>query len=213
MEMDVVNASNVAELGEALHIVVDVAFCGRVGGCGTESTGTSDAADDGKMSWVVGVLFKIMKGGINHLCETYYVGGNGRHLLVGVEGGILVTDARTMEIEIHAAGLANEGKETSRCILLGDIDTLSSNYVEVLALNLLQSFLPTSSDAYLPTLGGEHLDQLESYTRGGANDDSSFLCLVLPNRSLTHCLSFICGCKDVILQILMRRFGGYLYIY
>ena len=31
VEVDVVDASDVAELGEALHVVVDVAFGGRIG--------------------------------------------------------------------------------------------------------------------------------------------------------------------------------------
>ena len=162
VEMDVSDASEVAELGEAFQIVVVVALGSRIGWGGTLSTCASYAADDGEMSLLVGMLEKVMKSGVNHLCEAGDVGGDGGHLLVDVERGVLMTDAGAVEVEIHAAGLANEGEESPRGIRLGDIDALGGDDIKVFALNLLQAVLPSTSDAHLPSLGGEHLDEFES---------------------------------------------------
>ena len=181
VEVDVVDASDVAELGEAFHVVVDVAFGGGIGRGSTQSSCASDAADDGEVGFTVGMLHEVVEGGIDHLCEACHVGGNGRHLLFRVEGRVLVTDSGTMKVEIHASRLADEGEQMFRSIFLCDVDTLGGNHIEVLALNLLQSLLPTTSNAHLPTLSGEHLDHFESDARCGSDDDGSFL-------SILHCL-------------------------
>lgn len=181
VKVDVMDASDVAELGEALHVVVDVAFGGGIGrGC-TESSCASNAADDGKVGFTVGMLHEVVEGGIDHLCEACHVSGNGCHLLLYVEGRVLVTNSSTVKIEVHAARLADEGEETARGILFGDVDALGGDHIEVLALNLLQPFLPTTSNAHLPALSGEHLDHFESDARCGSDDDGSFL-------SILHCL-------------------------
>ena len=181
VKVDVMDASDVAELGEALHVVVDVAFGGGISrGC-TESSCASNAADDGEVGFTVGMLHEVVEGGIDHLGETCHVGGNGRHLLFHVEGRVLVTNSSTVKIEIHAARLSDEGEEMARGILFGDVDALGGNHIEVFALNLLQPFLPTTGNAHLPTLSGEHLDHFESDARCGSDDDGSFL-------SILHCL-------------------------
>ena len=181
VKVDVMDASDVAELGEALHVVVDVAFGGGIGrGC-TESSCASNAADDGKVGFTVGMLHEVVEGGIDHLCEACHVSGNGCHLLLYVERWVLVTNSSTVKIEVHAARLSDEGEEMFRGILFGDVDTLGGDHIEVLALNLLQSLLPTTSNAHLPTLSGEHLDHFESDARCGSDDDGSFL-------SILHCL-------------------------
>lgn len=181
VKVDVMDASDVAELGEALHVVVDVAFGGGIGrGC-TESSCASNAADDGEVGFLFGMLHEVVEGGIDHLGETCHVGGYGRHLLFHVEGRVLVTDSGTMKVEIHASRLADEGEQTFRSIFLCDVDTLGGDHIEVFALNLLQSLLPTTGNAHLPTLSGEHLDHFESDARCGSDDDGSFL-------SILHCL-------------------------
>ena len=96
VKVDVMDASDVAELGEALHVVVDVAFGGRIGRGSTESSCATDAAEDGKVGFTVGMLHEVMEGGIDHLGETCHVGGYGRHLLLPVVGRVLVTDYGTM---------------------------------------------------------------------------------------------------------------------
>lgn len=73
-----------------------------------------------------------------------------------------MTDAGTVEIEIHATRLTNQREETTRGIRLGDVDAFGGNDIKVFALNLLQAVLPSTSDAHLPSLGGEHLDEFES---------------------------------------------------
>ena len=181
VEVDVVDASDVAELGETFEVVVDVAFGGGIGWGSTQSSCASNAADDGEVGFTVGMLHEVVEGGIDHLCEACHVSGNGCHLLLHVEGRVLVTDSGTMKVEIHASRLADEGEEMARGILFGDVDALSGNHIEVLALNLLQPFLPTTSNAHLPTLSGEHLDHFESDARCGSDDDGSFL-------SILHCL-------------------------
>ena len=181
VEVDVVDASDVAELGEALHVVVDVAFGGRISRGSTESLCASDAADDGKVGFTVGMLHEVVEGGIDHLCEACHIGGYGRHLLLYVERWVLVTNSSTVKIEVHAARLADEGEQTFRSIFLCDVDALGGDHIEVLALNLLQSLLPTTGNAHLPTLSGEHLDHFESDARSGSDDDGSFLCTL-------HCL-------------------------
>ncbi len=174
VEVDVMDASDVAELGEALHVVVDVAFGGGISGGSPQSSYASNAADDGKVGFTVGMLHEVVEGGIDHLCEACHVSGNGCHLLLYVERWVLVTNSSTVKIEIHAARLSDEGEQTFRSIVLCDVDAFSGNHIEVLALNLLQSFLPTTSNAHLPALCGEHLDHFESDTRGGSDDDGSF---------------------------------------
>ncbi len=176
VEMDVMDASDVAELGETLHVVVDVAFGGRIGWSSTQSSCASDAADDGEVGFTVGMLHEVVKGGIDHLCEACHVSGNGCHLLLYVERWVLVTNSCTVKIEIHAARLSDEGEEMARGILFGDVDALGGNHIEVLALNLLQPFLPTAGNAYLPALCGEHLHHFESDARSGSDDDGFFLC-------------------------------------
>ena len=97
VKVDVMDASDVAELGEALHVVVDVAFGGRISrGC-TESSCASDAADDGEVGFLFGMLHEVMEGGIDHLCEACHVSGNGCHLLLYVERWVLVTKLQHCE--------------------------------------------------------------------------------------------------------------------
>ena len=177
VEVDVMDASDVAELGEALHVVVDVAFGGRIGWSSTQSSCASDAADDGEVGFTVGMLHEVVKGGIDHLCEACHVSGNGCHLLLYVERRVLVTDSCTVKIEIHAARLTDEGQETARGIFFRDVDALCGNHIEVLALNLLQSFLPTTGNAHLPALCGEHLHHFEPYARCGTYNDGFLLFL------------------------------------
>lgn len=162
VEVDVVDVSYVAELAEAFHVVVGVAFGGGVGWGGSESAGAGYAADDSEVAFLVGVVFEVMEGGIDHLCEANDIGGNGCHLLVDVECWVLVSDACAVEVEVHAASLADEAEKTARGIFLCDVDALGGDDIEVLALNLLQQGLPTSCYAYLPALRGEHFDHFES---------------------------------------------------
>lgn len=176
VKVDVMDASDVAELGETFEVVVDVAFGGGIGWSSTQSSCASDAADDGEVGFLVGVFHKIVEGGIDHLGEASHVSGYSCHLLFDVEGWVLVTNSSTVKIEIHAARLSDEGEEMARGILFGDVDALGGNYVEVLALNLLQSFLPTTSNAHLPALCGEHLHHFESDARCGSDDDGFLLC-------------------------------------
>ena len=61
-------------------------------------------------------------------------------------------NAGSMEVEVHAARLPDEGEEAFWGIFLRDVDTLGGNHVEVLALNLLQQRLPPAGDTHLPTL-------------------------------------------------------------
>ena len=137
VEVNVANASDVAELGETFHVVVDVAFGGGIGRGSTESSCASDAADDGEVGFLFGMLLEVVEGGVNHLGEASHVGGYSRHLLLHVEVWVLIADAGTMKIEIHATRLADEGEEAARGILFGDVDAFRGNHVEVLALNLL----------------------------------------------------------------------------
>ena len=175
VEMDVMDASDVAELGETLHVVIDVAFGGGIGWSSTQSSCASDAADDGEVDFTVGMLHEVVEGGIDHLCEACHVSGNGCHLLLYVERWVLVTNSSTVKIEIHAARLSDEGEEMARGILFGDVDALGGNHIEVLALNLLQPFLPTTSNAHLPALCGEHPHHFESDARSGSDDDGFLL--------------------------------------
>lgn len=162
VEVDVSDASDVAKLGEAFEVMVDVAFGGRVGRSGTQASCAGNAADDGEVAVLFGVLLEVVEGCTYHLCETRHVGGNGCHLFSHVEGGVLIADAGTVEVEVHAACLPNEGEEAFGSILLRDVDALGGDHIEVLALNLLQQCLPPSGDAHLPTLRGEYLDHFES---------------------------------------------------
>lgn len=98
VEMDVMDASDVAKLGEAFHIMVDVTFGGGIGRGSTQSSCASDAADDSEVGFLFWMLHEVVEGGIDQLCESYHIGGHGRHLLVDVEGWILVADAGAMEI-------------------------------------------------------------------------------------------------------------------
>lgn len=158
MEVDVVDVSNVAELSEAFNVMADVAFCGGIGWGGSKSAGGSNAADDGQMSFVVRVLLKVVESSANHLGESHHICGDCCHFLLHVEGWVLITDAGTMEVEVHAACLVDEGEEALWGILLGYVNTFSGNHIKVVALNLLQQGLPTSGNAYLPVSGGEYFD-------------------------------------------------------
>lgn len=93
VEVDVMDASDVAKLGETLHVVIDVAFGGRIGRSSTQSSCASDAADDGEVGFTVGMLHEVVEGRISHLCEACHVSGNGCHLLLYVERRVLIADA------------------------------------------------------------------------------------------------------------------------
>lgn len=137
VKVDVAYASDVAELGQTLEVVIVVALGGRIGWSNAQSTCASNAADDSEMSFLLRMFLKIVEGGINHLCEAHYIRCHRCHFLVDVKGRILITNAGTMEIEIHSPRFADERKETTGCIHLIDVDALSRYHVEVLALNLL----------------------------------------------------------------------------
>ena len=53
VEVDVADVPDVAELGEAFHIVVDVAFRGGIGRCCTESACAGNAADNSEMPFLL----------------------------------------------------------------------------------------------------------------------------------------------------------------
>ncbi len=182
VEMDVMDASDVAELSEAFHVVVDVAFGGGIGRGGTQPSCAGNAADDGEVGFLFWMLHEVVEGGIDHLREACHVGGYGCHLLFDVEHRVLIANAGTMKVEIHTARLADEGEQTFRGIFLCDVDALSGNHIEVLALNLLQSLLPTPRNADLPTLCSQHFHHFKPYARGGSDDDGSSCCHVLSTR-------------------------------
>ena len=54
------------------------------------------------------MLFKIAEGFAYKSCHTETVGFDGGQLLAGIEGGILIPDTRTMEIQVHASQFADE---------------------------------------------------------------------------------------------------------
>lgn len=175
VEVDVANASDVAELGETFHIMIVVALGGGVGWGGTQSACPCNAADDSEVGGALGVLLEVVEGGVDHLREAHDVGGTGGHLPVEVEGGVLIADACAVEIEVHATRLADEGEQTTGCVGLCDVDALGGDDIEVLALNLLQPVLATPCNAHLPTLGSEHLDQFQPDAGGGTDDDGFLL--------------------------------------
>lgn len=183
MQMDVADASDAAKLGEALHIVVNVALGGGIGWGGAESACASDAADDSKMPFLVGMILEVVEGCIHHLRESHHIRCNSRHLFVLIKSRILIAYACTMEIEIHSSCLANQCEQTTRCVLLGDVDAFRSYHIQVLTLNLLQSLLSTPSDAHLPPLCGQHLDQFQPDARCRTDDNRSFLCHTFNNLS------------------------------
>lgn len=162
VEVDMVDASYAAELAEAFHVVVGVAFGGGVGWGGSEPAGAGYAADDSEVPLSLRMLLEVVEGCANHLGETCHVGGDSGHLLFKVKSWILIADTCAVEVEVHAACLADEAEKTARGIFLCDVDALGGDDIEVLALNLLQQGLPPPCYAYLPALRGEHLDHFES---------------------------------------------------
>lgn len=93
VEVDVMDASDVAKLGEAFHVVVNVAFGGRIGRSSTQSSCASNAADDSEVGFLFGMLHEVVEGRIGHLCETCHVRRYSGHLLLYVERRVLITDA------------------------------------------------------------------------------------------------------------------------
>lgn len=108
VKVDVANAPNTAELGEAFHVVVSISFGGRIGWGGTESACAGNAADDSQMSLMFRMLNKVVESGVYHAGETCDVGGNGSHFFLDVERWVLVTYACTVEIKVHTSHFADE---------------------------------------------------------------------------------------------------------
>ena len=63
VEVDVSDASDMAKLGEAFEVMVDVAFGGGVGRSGTQASCAGNAADDGEVAVLSGVLLEVVEGG------------------------------------------------------------------------------------------------------------------------------------------------------
>ena len=93
VEVDVMDASDVAKLGEAFHVVVNVAFGRGIGRGSTQSSCASNAADDSEVCFLFGMLHEVVEGRIGHLCETCHVRRYSGHLLLNVEVGVLIADA------------------------------------------------------------------------------------------------------------------------
>ena len=93
VEVDMVDASYAAELAEAFHVVVGVAFGGGVGWGGSEPAGAGYAADDSEVPLSLRMLLEVVEGCANHLGETCHVGGDSGHLLFKVKSWILIADA------------------------------------------------------------------------------------------------------------------------
>ena len=175
MEMDVTEAADGAELLQALHVGVDISFRGGIGGCGTESAGAGDAADDGEVGFVVRTLCQIVEGCADDACHAHGIGLDSGQFTLHVEGRVLIADARTVEDEVHrATHLSDELEQTVGGVGVGHVELLRGHDVEVLTLNFLQTFLTTSCDADLPTLFGQHLRHFEPDARCGTDDNGAF---------------------------------------
>jgi len=56
VKVDVTDAPYVAELGEAFHIMIYIAFGGGIGWGGTQATCAGNAADDSEMAFLFGMF-------------------------------------------------------------------------------------------------------------------------------------------------------------
>lgn len=175
VEMDVTEAADGAELLQALDVVADEAFGGGIGGGGTESMCAGDAADNCQMYLTLGSFGEIVEGCADDACHAQGIGLDSGQFTLHVEGGVLITDARTVEDEVHrATHLADELEQTVGGVGVGHVELLRGHDVEVLTLNFLQTFLTTSCDANLPTLFSQHLRHFEPDARCGTDDNGAF---------------------------------------
>ena len=83
-------------------------FCGRVGWGSPQTFSPCNGADSGDVSVDFRVLFKIVEYEIHHSSEPDHIGLCRAEFLLGVQNHVLVSDARTMEVERHAAQLLDE---------------------------------------------------------------------------------------------------------
>ena len=98
VNVEMVDVANVAELGEAFEVVVDVAFGGGIRWGGTESACACDATDDGKMGFSTRMFLEVVERSIYHACEAHHVGGNSCHLFFYIKKRVLIADARAVEV-------------------------------------------------------------------------------------------------------------------
>ena len=80
-------------------------------------------------------------------CHTEAVGFDGGQLLAGIESRVLVSDAGTMEIQVHASQFVDEFVQTVNSLWGIDINHLVCHDPIYVALHLGENVFPSSGHA------------------------------------------------------------------
>ena len=105
--MYVVNALDGNQLAEALKIMARKPLGGGISRCCAKPFGASNGTDYCYLAVNIWMLLEIPECLAHKARHAKTIGGDGAQLTLCIQFSILITDARTMEIEIDAAHFVN----------------------------------------------------------------------------------------------------------
>ena len=134
----------------------------------------------------------------HHPNETLAVGAERGQLDAGLQVGIALADARSVEIDLHAAQPPDQFGEPRRRIIARDVDFGSLDLLRSLRLEPGERPGIAARGTHAPAGGDAKPGQLQPQTRSGAHDDDTLLRPVIPACATRFChhlsvLSFSAG--------------------
>ena len=164
VQTNVMQVPDGAQLLQAFHIVTHIALGGRVGWCRPKSLGARNAADHGDVCGLI-TLGKVSEDRIDHASESQCVSLHGAQFLIGIEGRILVTDARTVKVKLDASHLSNQLQQLGGSVGIGNVDARPSHHPIRLRLDAFQFLFTAACYAHLPSLAAQLAHHLEPDAR------------------------------------------------
>ena len=140
-------ATHTGELRQTLEVVRLVALRSRISRCRTESACAGYRRYASYAPTVV-VVGKPLVSRQHHSCKTNGIGLHRPHLLLRIERAVLPPYSRAVEVQIHAAQLANKLMQAIGGIVAVHINLLPRHYAVRGLHNLLQPLHTSASYAY-----------------------------------------------------------------
>ena len=124
-----------SQLLQCIDVRVLKTFGGRIGRSSSQPFGSGNGADDCQVSSFL--LGKVMESGCHHAHKSGAVGFQCTEFDFRCQLVVLVTDARAVQVEVHASHFFNQFLQAVGRILLTDVDGPD---VDTLRSQLLQFF-------------------------------------------------------------------------
>ena len=156
------------QLLQTFHVVTHIALGSRVSRRRSKPLSACNAADHGNVARLL-TLGKVGECSIYHARESQRISFYGAQFLVGLKLGILITDARTVEVEVDAVHPVNELQQLAGCIVVSDVNTRPCHHPTGLGLNAFQHIFAAAGNAHLPPLAAQLAHHLEPYARCGTH--------------------------------------------